>query len=568
MLDEMGASVQSFETVPRGAARRAAGLIAALTLFRIFYAGTFELAGDEAYYWLWSRRPDIGYYSKGPGVAWTIAASTRLFGDSERAVRLPAVLLSAVSAGWIWRLTRRLFGGAAAERAVIVASTVPLFLAGSLLMTIDPLSVAAWLAAAAAFLDAVETDRPRAWLAAGAAVAAGTLCKFTNLAQLPCFALAAAATPGWRRHLRQPGFWGMIAIGLAGLLPPLLWNAQHGWVTVRHLWERGGLDRAARPNPLELLEFLAGQMGVLSPVYAVALVAAAARADLRMAQPQAARFLGALILPLPVVYAVLSLNGEHEPNWTAPALALCPVALAGLWTTWLERRPEWRRRAALVVAAHALLAAVAHLVLAGPWIFGNDRFRRIGGAADLAARVESARREAGADFVVAGGYQLASLLSYYTPGHPEVFVPLGGRPDNQFAFWPGYAPRFAGRDAIYVGRGPDVPASLRRQFRAVREIGPVESFYRGRRMRPHYLFQLMSLRAAPESRPARTPEKSSVQGDPVGAVTDSHPPSIRGDTQTGPAVGTVTTTRSSRSENQPFSTSASRAAPLVSVHVR
>ena len=36
----------------------------------------FDLAPDEAHYWEWSRRLDYGYYSKGPAIAWTIAAAT------------------------------------------------------------------------------------------------------------------------------------------------------------------------------------------------------------------------------------------------------------------------------------------------------------------------------------------------------------------------------------------------------------------------------------------------------------------------------------------------------------
>lgn len=509
MLAEMASGIQP-GGVDRSHGRRAAALIAGLTLFRIFYSGTLELAGDEAYYWLWSRRPDIGYYSKGPGVAWAIALSTRLFGHGERAVRLPAVLLSAVSSWLMYRLARRLFGPAAAFGAIAVAATVPLFLAGSLLMTIDPLSVAFWLAAAAAFFDAIETDRAVSWIGAGAAVAAGVLCKFTNLAQLVCFAVVALLSPEWRGRLRRPGFWVMTLVGLAGLLPPLAWNARHGWVTLAHLWQRGALDRPFRADFGALGGFLLGQAAVFSPVYTAALAVALARREWTRPHARALRFLGGMITPLPLFYAVISLNGEYEANWTAPTLAMCPMLLAGVWTPQLDGDPRRRRRAAIVVLAHALLAAVAHAAMAGPWLFGNDRIRRLGGAADLAAIVERERRAAGADFVIAGGYQLASLLSYYTPGHPEVFVPDTGRAKNQFAFWPGYAGRFDERDALLVTQRGAVPEAIRHQFREVRPVAVVQPSYRGRAMRPHHLLLLRGLRpadsaAAPSSESAGAP---------------------------------------------------------------
>src|SRR2546429_9562997 len=51
-----------------------------------------DLFPDEAQYWVWSQQLALGYYSKPPLVAWLIAATTRLFGDSEFAVRLSAPL--------------------------------------------------------------------------------------------------------------------------------------------------------------------------------------------------------------------------------------------------------------------------------------------------------------------------------------------------------------------------------------------------------------------------------------------------------------------------------------------
>ena len=33
-----------------------------------------DLAGDEAYYWDWGRRPDWGYYSKPPMIGWMMGA--------------------------------------------------------------------------------------------------------------------------------------------------------------------------------------------------------------------------------------------------------------------------------------------------------------------------------------------------------------------------------------------------------------------------------------------------------------------------------------------------------------
>ena len=74
-------------------------LVLALLVARIGWHALFSdltLVEDEAHYWEWARHPDWSYYSKGPGVAWIIALSTRLFGDTEWAVRLPAAISAAI----------------------------------------------------------------------------------------------------------------------------------------------------------------------------------------------------------------------------------------------------------------------------------------------------------------------------------------------------------------------------------------------------------------------------------------------------------------------------------------
>jgi len=474
-------------------ARRAIALVALLSLFRLYYAGTLELAGDEAYYWLWSRHLDYGYYSKGPGVAWAIALTTRLLGDTERTVRLPAIMFSIVSSWALFRLAKRLFDAETAFWTLAVAATLPPFLVGSWLMTIDPLSVAFWLLGAMALRDALDHDRLWAWAAAGGAVALGILSKFTNLVELVCFAIVLGRERG-RAAWRRPGPWLMVGLALAGLVPPLVWNARHGWVTVQHLWSRGGLAEPFRPHLLSFLGFLATQAAILSPLYTWALVALVRRRELWTARTHAYEFLGAVSLPLMIGYALLSFTGEWEANWTAPALAVAPVALAGLAVEYIRRQPERRPRALTILLVHALLGAVAYAAAAGPWLFGNERFRRIGGAADLAQRVEALRQRHDASFVIAGGYQLASLLTFYTPDHPTVYVPDRGRVENQFAFWPGYrSQRSAGENALWVGRSP-APPELSKQFAKVESLGTVEPCYRGRRMRPHHVALLKGLR--------------------------------------------------------------------------
>ena len=68
-----------------------------------------EIGPDEAQYWRWSEKLDFGYYSKPPLIAWVIAGSTAVFGDSEWAIRFFAPVLHGIAAFFLFLLGRRAF---------------------------------------------------------------------------------------------------------------------------------------------------------------------------------------------------------------------------------------------------------------------------------------------------------------------------------------------------------------------------------------------------------------------------------------------------------------------------
>ena len=53
---------------------------------------TFNLFGDEAQYWLWSKTFDFGYFSKPPFLSWVIGVYSAVFGDSFFSLKLIPIL--------------------------------------------------------------------------------------------------------------------------------------------------------------------------------------------------------------------------------------------------------------------------------------------------------------------------------------------------------------------------------------------------------------------------------------------------------------------------------------------
>ena len=256
---------------------RLAAFLIVLTVLRLVMIGQMELSPDEAYYHEWSQRLDWCYFSKGPGVALAMRAGTTLFGHGEFGVRFFAPLLALGTSLLVFWLARRLYDARTATWTVVLLNLTPLFNAGGLLMTIDPLSIFFWIAALCTLWRALEKSSALSlwWPLSGVLIGAGFLCKWTNAFQLLGVLLLLAMTPRYRRELLRPGFWSMVAAFAPALWPPWHWQEPRGWPLLHHLSSRGGLETPWwQFNFTEFGKFFASHFGVYSPlIFAAMLIA-------------------------------------------------------------------------------------------------------------------------------------------------------------------------------------------------------------------------------------------------------------------------------------------------------
>ena len=63
-----------------------------IKLIAIFYTN-FDLFGDEAQYWVWSKDLNLGYYSKPPLLAWFLNGYTGVFGSSFVSLKVFPILV-------------------------------------------------------------------------------------------------------------------------------------------------------------------------------------------------------------------------------------------------------------------------------------------------------------------------------------------------------------------------------------------------------------------------------------------------------------------------------------------
>ncbi len=431
--------------------------LSALTVLRLIYGGQIELSPDEAYYFQWSEHLAPSYFSKGPGIAAAMWLSTHLFGATEFGIRVFSPLLALGTSLLLAGLARRLYSESVAVWTVLLINCTPIFNAGSLVMTIDPLSIFFWAAALYTFWLALEKSPAFSawWPLTGALIGAGFLAKYTNAMQLLSIVLLLAATPRHRRELLRPGFASLLAVFALCTIPVLVWNAQHDWITLRHLGERGGLSDAPRFRPTEFLTYLGLHFGVYSPLIFGAMLFALPWSWKKARVHFKPRFLLAFTLPLFVLYFTLALKQSGEPNWTAPATISLAILTVACWQELAAER-KWARNFA--VAALGLGAVMSVITVDTellrrvgiPLSYKLDPSARLRGWRTTAEKIETLRKSYEAEhgqpvFLIANNYATASALAFYfqdkrreAPGHPPVYCPMSAVPGNQFYFWPRY----------------------------------------------------------------------------------------------------------------------------------
>ncbi len=494
-------------------------MLALLTVLRLIFIGLFELCPDEAYYWTWSRHLDWSYYDQGPMLALVIRFFTSLTGmTNEWSVRLGSVVLSFLTAWMFFDLVRRLFQSSrTAWYAFLGLQSALLFSVGAVLMMHDSIMLSAWIGALWCFYRALFEDWKSGWILGALAVGFGVLSKYTMLMFIPSLALFLLCSPPqrvwWRRP--QPYLAGLIVLVM--VLPIILWNAAHGWASFGHIGNLAGAGRDFSLSLKTVFHFLGGQLGVMTPLLGAFCLAAPLIAwqqwRKRNTDSQNFLFLACFSGPILIFFLMLSFHKNVYANWPAPAYPASLAILAGWAVQKLaaKRRLLTTRWILAVLLSAALLTLTVHLEsawsvlpLKGRAAQSMDRIRGWSGiGTETGRRLEGLNKSGGAvPFLAARRYQLAGILSFYTPGRPEVQLFARNVPArNQYRFW-NRAPELYGRDALYVCEHAWEIDHIRSRFLS---LEPLEPFIV--RQGPRLIREIRFYHAHKFLRPPENPDK-------------------------------------------------------------
>jgi Dolichyl-phosphate-mannose-protein mannosyltransferase len=330
--------MKPFDRLSADPARAALIVILAFTALRVAFASLIGFGVDESYTLGQARFLALSYFDHPPLHIWLAHGAMKLFGTTW-AVRLPFVLVFALTSWGMYRLTERLFGAAAGVWAVFGLNVSLFFLAsagtwvvpdGTLLCAL----VFGMLALARLFFPKAG-EKPSAWAAwtvAGLCFGLAGLSKYSAVFVILGLAVFLLATPH-RRMLAHPAPYVGALIAAAVVSPVILWNLSHDWASLKFQAGRGG---ASGLTLAAFAQMVAGQFVWLAPWVAVPLAYAGVAAFAR-ARDQRVLFCLALALPTIGYFTIQSLwSGWALPHWPMPGWFFVFPLLA----LWLVDNPD------------------------------------------------------------------------------------------------------------------------------------------------------------------------------------------------------------------------------------
>lgn len=376
-----------------------------LFLFQILISMGFELAHDEAYYWIYSRHLDWGYFDHPPFVGVVIKLFSFL-PHSEFAVRIGFILLQFASLFFIFALTANFWMG------LLLFFSFPLASFTGLLALPDiPLL---FMTACYCFQlkKYLEDDTLKNSSLLGLIIALLFYAKYHGVL-LVFFTILAIP-----KLLLRKSFYLVAIIALICFFPHMWWQYQHDFSTLRyHFLERPKSSFSLKRS----LEFIGLQLGLAGVLAGPTLWWIAVKTKTADPFHRAMKFVA---IGTVLFFLFSSFSKKVEANWTI-FLAIPLIVLVADSKFWEKK---WART--LVYVSFAVVVSARILFLFDPETTGLKRIKEFHGWKQWSQKVQA---ECGNQPLLANSYQIASKLSYYL-NHEINALNYHSR-KNQFDYW-------------------------------------------------------------------------------------------------------------------------------------
>jgi len=279
----------------------------------------FNLYGDEAQYWLWSKELSFGYYSKPPLLSWLIYLVTSFFGDSFFVLKAIPITLYCFTSYLIFILAKKLFYDS--SLALCCAFTfllLPSVSLSSFLLSTDILLIFFWTAGLIQVLKIKENQSIINFAILGLLLGFAFLAKYAAMYFIISLIVLFIIEKNFRFIFFQSKLKLLLSsfIVILILFPNVLWNYQNDWSTLEHTSNNASLDKI-KLNPLGLVEFVFSQIIMVGPVLFMSFFIYLFK---KIKINTNEKFLISFALPALLIVSIESFLVRAHANWAAVSL--------------------------------------------------------------------------------------------------------------------------------------------------------------------------------------------------------------------------------------------------------
>lgn len=368
-------------------------------LFNFIQASSMGVDADEAYYWLYTRRLQWGYFDHPPLVALLIKLG-ELFGHGPLFTRLGTVLLSAGTVYFGFLLLPRPLQNV--RLYLLGFASVVLFHVYSFIATPD----AALLFFTTLFFYAYKKYLEQVTVAhvmlLSVSIAGLLYSKYHGV--LPLFFTVLS----YPKLVLKPSAWAVVVLAFFLFSPHLWWQYGHDWPTFRyHLFERiGSTYRFSKTS-----NYIAGQLFIWGPLTTIPAFYLFLKKEKQYSCYERAHvftFWGVLLF-----FLASSFRSTIEPHWT---LTAGPSFIVLLLQRLTNASVKMQKRFSILLSSNIFLIVLLRLLFLIPGspvkqVRAFDAFFYAQSWAD-----NMRNKAAGRPVVFVDSYKFPALYYYYHPG--------------------------------------------------------------------------------------------------------------------------------------------------------
>jgi hypothetical protein len=401
-------------------------------ILNLLSAAFTGLAHDEAYYWMYSKNLDWGFYDHPPAVALMIKAGCFLF-ENAFGLRLVNVLTGCISLFLLWKICSKY--GEDFLLFVSLVSGIIIFHAYGFIVVPDGPLLASSIFYFWALDKYLDSDKMKYILILAFSIALMLYSKYHGFLIL-LFTIIAAP-----KLLVRRSFWLVTIFSIILFLPHIIWQVKNSYPPLQyHLLGRGN-----RAYDISFtLNYFLGILLISGPLIGFILWYAFFKISITSKWE---RILKYNVLGVVIFFFFSSFHSKIEPNWNIPVV----IPLLIISYKYLKEKFILRKWIIVLGGITFVIGLFLRGYLASDVIFNKVsthlKFRNEFHNWDTWAR-EISRKAQNRPVVFLNSYQKASKYIFYTNNLAHSYNGVGYR-KNQFDLWDTEA-KIQGKDVLIV----------------------------------------------------------------------------------------------------------------------